>query len=828
MTLRFVLKPFWNRPNRSINFSALLSILQNTPDMKFQFVLFFLLSISGMALAQSTTDAPTGSIKGKIVDEQQNPIPYAGISLFNSEEDLLGGGITDDKGKFSLDDIPLGTLTVEVQYLGYQTFRQTVILQEGNENITLEVIQLAAAQAQLDEVVVTGERSQYSLRMDRKIFRVGKDVMAQGSNALDILNEVPQIAVDPNGTISLRGNSQVQILINGRRTGLTMNNAIDQIDGENIERIEVITNPSASFDANGSAGIINIVLKKNQDYGFKAQLSATTGTPANHILRPNLLYKGERLNFFANYRWRYSDYNGLYTTDQQNFGDNEITRLTKNEVEDRHDDGRSFYVGGDYYWNDNNSVTLAFFRADTKDTDFTALNYTLEDQQQTVSDLLRNGNSVERRDYNQLEANYTRTYEQAGRKWVVDFQYDFWNSNKDWQLNTFGADLPENVPANIRTNNRSGSRDWVLSTDYSLPLGESGKLQFGGKIENRIVTNEYLAESLVDDEWLTFLGIDNDVDYREEISGAYVEYENKLGQLDYKMGVRAEYTGIEIADVEGEFTQKKYYLNWFPSAFLSYPLSESSNIQASYSRRINRPFLWDLYPFFEIRDINVLQVGNPDLDPTYTDGYELSYSLRQDKFSVNPGLYHRRSSQPLQTFLSQMDEDIFVLQPINIDGLRETGFELNLRYQPISALRFTTDFNYYHFQDIGSFNGVNLAADGTTWRVRFAGNLRLPKDLRIQASYMYNAPRNEAQLRYLSSSDLTVGISKTLIKDKLDISIRAFNLLDSRVWASVATTDDYVLQRRSRRYGPRYGLTVVYKINQTEKDRMRSAQRGNR
>ena len=795
--------------------------------MKYFWLLLIILLNFQFSAAQAEQNTESGTIKGKVLDEQEEPVAFATISLTDTEGTILGGGISDDKGKFSLVNIPLGTLTVEVQFLGYQAFQQEVQLQKDKETITLKTITLSPDQAQLDEVLVTAERSQYSLRMDRKIFQIGKDVMANGSNALDILNEVPQVAVEPNGTITLRGNSQVQILINGRRTGLTMNNAIDQIDGENIERIEVITNPSASFDANGSAGIINIVLKKNQEYGFKGQISATAGAPANHIIRPSLLYKGERLNFFANYRWRYSDYNGLYTTDQRNLGDSEITRLTKNEIEDRHDDGRSFYVGGDYYWNDDNSVTLAFFRADTKDTDFTALNYTFEEQQAERA-FLRNGNSVENRDYNQLEANYTRTYEQAGRKWTVDFQYDFWNSNKDWQLNTFGADLPPNVPTDIRTNNQSDSKDYVLSTDYALPMGENGKLQFGGKVENRIVTTDYLAESLVDEQWLTFLDIDNEVEYHEAISAAYVEYENKIGSLDYKAGIRTEYTGIEISDVENTFSRNKYYLNWFPSAFLSYPFSESSNIQASYSRRINRPFLWDLYPFFEIRDVNLLQVGNPDLDPTYTNGFELSYSLRQDKFSFNPGVYYRSSQQPTQTFLDRQGEDLFVLQPVNIDQLKETGFEVNMRYQPIRALRLTTDFNFYHFEDIGTYAGQDLSADGTTWRLRVAGNLRLPKELRFQASYMYFAPRNEAQLNHLSSYDLTLGISKTVLEDKLDISARAFNILDSRIRQSVATTDSYILDRSSRRYGARYSLTLVYKINQTERDRMRSAQQGNR
>lgn len=805
--------------------TIIVSVNHNTPDMKF--LIHLLLLLPFLSLAQTITPTASGTVKGKILNENSEPIAYATISILANDNSLVAGGISNEKGKFSLDNIPLGPHIIDIQFLGYQAFQQTINLQKSNDLIPLGDITLRPDQVALDEVVVTAERSQYSQQLDRKIFNVGKDVLAQGANALDILNEVPQVAVDPNGTVTLRGNSQVQILVNGRRTGLTMNNAIDQIDGENIERIEVITNPSASFDANGSAGIINIVLKKNQEYGFKGQLSATAGTPANHMIRPSLLYKGPKLSFFGNYRWRYSDYNGIYTTDQRNLAGSNISRLTKNEIEDRHDDGRSFYVGGDYYWNDNNSITLAFFRADTKDTDFTALSYVLEEQQGS-SNLLREGNSLERRDYNQLEANYTRTYEQAGQKWTVDFQYDFWNSNKDWNLSTFADQLPSGIAADIRSNSKAGSRDYVLSTDYDYPLGESGKLKFGGKIESRIVTNDYLAETLVDEQWLTFRDFDNEVDYAEAISSAYLEYQNKVGKLEYKAGVRAEYTKIDINDAENAFAQNKNYLNWFPSAFLSYPLRENTTLQASYSRRINRPSLWSLYPFSEVRDINVLETGNPNLDPTYTNGYELSLTHRHDKYSFNPGVYYRSSDQPFQTFLDQAEEDLFVLLPINIDRLQETGVEFNASYRPISALRLSGDFNYFHFADEGSYEGRDLSATGTSWRFRVSGNLRLPKDLRLQLYYMYIAPRNEAQVNTLSSSELSAGLSKSFLEDKINLSVRAFNLLDSRIRRSIATTDSYILEQSSRRYGARYTFTLVYKFNMTDKDRLRNAQRGNR
>lgn len=789
--------------------------------------LSILISLLHLSLLAQTSAAGTGTIKGKVLDDNKAPISYASVSVLNEGGELLLGAISDDKGKFELTDVPQGSFVVDIQFLGYASWQQSVQIDAARDNINLGTITLTADQQVLDEVVVTAEKSQYSLRLDRKVFEVGKDVQVEGSNALDILDQVPQVTVDPTGAVTLRGNGNVQILINGRRSGLTLNNAIEQIAGENIERIEVVTNPSAAFDANGSAGIINIILKKNQALGFKGQVSATVGTPANHMLLPGFTYRSNKINLFGNYRWRYSDYNGRYTSDQID-RNTDINVLSKREREDRHDDGQSFYIGGDYFINDKNTFTLAFFRADTKDTDYTALDYTLRDEQDIATPLLREANTLEKRDYNQLEANFTRTYDREGQRLSIDLQYDFWNSRKTWDLATEANDLGLFAEEQLRTLNESGSRDFVLQVDYRQPLGEKTKLNFGGKVENRIVTTNYIAEFEGENGWATFRNIDNDVDYGEMIAAGYVQYEQQIGKLEYQVGLRTEFTEIDIDDVENTFGEIKDYLNLFPSAFLSYPLGEASTIQASYSRRINRPNLWNLYPFFELRDINIFSAGNPNLNPSFTNGFEVTSSHSFDKFSINPGIYHRRTQDPFQYFLQRDDEGIFVNTPVNVDQENETGVEVSLKYQPARFLRLTGDANYFQFKTTGEFDGQNLDAEGTTWRFRTMANIRLPKDLGIQVRYRYRAPRKEAQVEYFSSSDLTVGISKSFFDDKLSISLRGMNLLNSQVRESRAVTDDFVLLRSGRRIRERFSATFVYKINQTERDRMRYAKRGNR
>ena len=772
----------------------------------------------------SQSNESSGSIKGSLQDPNNQPIEYATISLFNSKSELVAGTISDENGAFDIQKIALGTYEISIEFLGYASItKKDIVLSSDSRKVDLSSITLNVDDQQLDAVEVIGERSSYNLQLDKKVFHVGRDVLSQGGSAIDILDQVPLVSVDPTGTVTLRGSSQVQILINGRRSGLTLNNAIDQIDGDNIEKIEVVTNPSSQYDANGSAGIINIILKKNKDEGLKGQVRLIAGSPASHMVIPSMTYKTKNINLFANLRWRYSDYNGIYSTTQTTFQDEQAFSLTNNEIEDRHDDGASGYFGADYYINDKNSITLAYLRNQTKDTDFTTLDYLLD-----ANEVTREGNSVENRNYNQIEANYTRTFLHENTKWTIDFQYDFWNSEKDWDLSTKGDMLPSQAPASLRTNNIAKSKDYVLMTDFEKPIGGKSKIEIGAKIENRIVTNDYIAEQEDDGKWSVFDGINNEFEYSEVISAAYTQIEKSFNKFELQLGVRGEYTQIDIGDAVEIFNDKKDYFNLFPTAFASYQINDANTIQGSYSRRINRPSLWNIYPFYEITDFNRQQIGNPDLDPSFTNGFEVSYLNIQDLLTINPTIFYKRTSNEFSTYLFQADSGTFILLPINIDQNNEAGIELSVRYRPLKFLSLNTEFNYYTFDEKGSYDSTQLDASGSSWGIRSSANVRLPKDARLQVRYDYRGPRKGAQIEYFGSSDLTIGINKNFLGEKINVSLRGSNILDSRIRRSKSESADYIIEQSNRRTGARYSVSVLYKFNQTSKDRMRNANRGNR
>ncbi len=805
--------------------SRFIKKIKNQILMKKIVFIFYLLINVSFLFAQSEGNA---KITGLLFDETNQAIPYASVSLFNMEKELLQGCITDDLGAFNLDKIPVGSFQLEFQYLGFQTINQTIEIKKKNEKLDLGTVILKEDSEQLGEVLVTAEKSKYSLRLDKKIFEVGKDALTQGGSAVEVLGQVPQVAVQPDGTVTLRGDSQVQILINGRRSGMTMNNALDQIPSDNIERVEVITNPSASFDASGSAGIINIILKKNMKSGFSGQLGLTAGIPANYVVHPGVSYKSKKVNLFSNLRWRYSDYNGLYSTRQERTLLGTTQFLNQDEIEDRHDDGRSGYFGMDYYLNDKNTITAAYYRSATKDTDYTELTYALQDEGQPSLGILRVGNSVENRNYNQLEFNYTKTFKQEGRKWEVSFQNDFWNSTKDWDLSSSGDGLSTGVAEALRTTSKSSSKDYVVETDMTLPLKKKGEMEFGLKFENRIVKNDYLAETFLEEEWTVFNQIDNKLNYGEKIGAAYTQYGSSIKKLEYMLGLRVESTFVKTEDEEDSYSSKRSYVNVFPSVHLSYPLAEKHSMQLTYSRRINRPSLWDIYPFNSIKDFNVQEIGNPNLDPSFTDGVELSTLSIFEKITINPSLYYKHTQAPFQNILFEDANNNFVFQPINVDKRSEVGGDLSLRYQAHKTLTLMGEFNVLYFTEEGNEVNGFIDTEGTTWSMRFIKSLRLWKDFQIQTVFDFQGAEQSANIKYLSSHTLSFGLSKNFMKDKINVGFSAFNVLDSRVRRAEIKTATYQIEQRGRRYGPRFALSFLYKINQNPRERMRQQQRQNR
>ena len=791
--------------------------------MKALITYILILLFSFFANAQQTT------ISGKVQDNTtKEALPYVSVAIKDSTLKTVAGGITDDHGIFRLEELPIGKMTITFSFMGYQPLTQQLEVISGRTKIELEVISLHSDAIQLNAVEINSEKPNISLKLDKKVFEVGKDVLSQNGSAHDVLNGVPSVAVSPTGAVSLRGNSSVLVLINGRQSGLTQGNALDQIAADQIERIEVITNPSSRYDAAGSAGIINIILKKNKKSGFSGQVRLVAGSPNDSRLNPSINYKSDKVNIFSNFSIRSSDYVGLYTTNQSSINNGVPTLMNRVQNENRHDDGKLLYIGADYFINEHQTITTAFLKNATHDNDKTHLLYDYNDDANTAVDstLARHGKSLEKRDYSQLEFNYTRTFKQPEKKWTIDMQYDWWNSNKKWDLLTQRlSPTLLNYPG-IRTSSIGSSKDFLIKSDFIQPIDSTGVLEFGIKTEIRKVSSDFLAEQEQNNIWATYQDIDNHLKYAETISGAYTQFSNKAGHFTYMLGLRAELTQVSISDIKNTYSDEKNYNKLFPTINMSYKFDHAA-LQLNYSKRINRPDLYELYPFNELTDLNAQYIGNPDLNPSYSDVFELAFLKTWKKLTLNPSVYYQREKGYIQDY-TYRENDIFFTTPINIDYEIRSGIEFSVLYNPLKWLQVNAEINFYRFDQKGTYQEKNLDYSGETFTGRLSTQIKLPAKFSFQGRYNFRGAQQNAQTKNAVLQSLDFGLSKILLKDKATIVFDITNAFGLRQNKSTTTGNDYLFTENNIPNAARYRLSFVYRFNLTDPKVIRQANSANR
>lgn len=771
-------------------------------------LLLCMTSISAQSLTQLS-----GTLSAENPGEK---LAYASVIL-KLDAAVVETVITNDKGEFKMEGVKAGKYTVDFQFLGFQNNSIPVTVDGSKSNINLGNIHLKSDVTSLNEVVVTSETSQLSLKLDKKVFEVGKDLISKGGSATQVLDNVPAVRVEPSGSVSLRGNSNVLILINGRKSGLTSVQGLEQIPAETIKSVEVITNPSSRYDAAGSAGIINIILKKNNKNDLSGSFTLITGTPADHRALGSINYKKGKFNLFSNFGIRYTDYVGLNTRDQVTTSGGNSSFLNQREDQDRHDDGNLVYLGLDYLLNDSNSMTAAFYRNDTRDRDKNTFNFDLSGTNIPSKHIRTIADSRENRSYNQLEYNYTKTFKKQGRKFTVDFQYDFWDSTKDFNINRRTITPDNGEQSIINTKSNRSNDDIVLQSDYVTPLGEKGNFETGVKLENRVVSTDFAADEETGGTITPIDGFNNGLDYKEQILGAYVQYGNKIKKFSYQLGLRTEYTHIRIKDQNtGRSLTDSTYTRLFPSVNLSYPLSEKTTAQLNYSKRINRPNLFQLNPFPELQDFNSRIFGNIRLVPSLTDGVELGILSKIKGFVLNPSVYYSRTTNNFQYFTSQNNDGVFETVLINLDEETRYGVELSAQYAPAKWLALSAEINAYGFDQKGSSGTTNLDYSNETWTGTLLSQVKFSKGFTFQSKFEYQAPVSDAQTRTQSYYYLNMAIGKSLFKNNGTLTLGVSNIFNSRKERETTIGSNFIVHQMTNFNAARWNLNFNYRFNKAK------------
>ena len=764
-------------------------------------------------------------ISGTVIDaETKEPLEFATVSILK-EGVLIDGIITDEQGAFSIAAKP-GNYLIKVEYISYKTYEVEVFLQK---HMNLGIISLEINTESLGEVEVVAERSTVDLKLDKKVFNVGKDLLSQNGSLVQILENVPSVAVDLDGGVSLRGNANVTVLINGKPSVLVANNGLDQIPAQQIERIEVVTNPSSRYQAAGTAGIINVVLKKNKIEGLSGSVTMSNSVRADFNTNASLNYKANKLNIFSTLGYRFVDTKIFEEIDQNSLVNGNTVVLEQTADTYRNSKISNMYVGMDYFFNEQNTITASYYKVLIDRNNRTNYDYNYFDTLNVLdSTIIRNEKYKEPMDHNQLELSYIKTFEKEGKKLTVDFQYDFWDDDENETFRTQKVHPAVITEALSRTRDIESSKDYLLQLDFVNPVNDNSTFETGLRAETRVITSDYKAETFDGNDWQVFNGINNELDYKEEIGGVYAQYTGKLNKLNYQLGLRTEFTKIKITDANNEFKDEKKYTRLFPTVHLTYGFSDRTNMQLSYSRRINRPSFWHLNPFGGLAQLNAIRQGNPDMNPAYTNSFELGFLTRLGKLRINPSVYYQKTDDPFQFFTERNEDDILVTKPINIDSENRIGFELSMNYSPFKWLQLMGEFNYFSFEQKGSFNTLNYDYENSTWFTRINSRVKLPSQITMQTSFRYNARNEDAQTVTRSNYSFDLGLNKSFLENKATVTFNIRNMFDSREQYITRTGDNFSFDSRRKLLGPKYTLTFTYRFNQNGNTKTRRPGESNR
>ncbi len=757
-----------------------------------------MLTISANSFAQLAKDKlpKPGIITGIVIDNStKEALPYVNIVVRDNAKKIITGGITDEKGAFKIKDIPKGKSIVEIQFIGFTTFSKEISISSKKKNINLGTIALNEDSAQLDEVIVRAETSTIVQKVDRKVINVGKDLTSAGTTASELLNNVQSVSVDSQtGSISLRGNENVRVLVDGKPTNISAAQLLKQIPSTSIKSIELITNPSAKYNPEGMSGIINIILNKNANMGFNG--SVDTGITAGHYVRynasTNMNYKTGKVNFFGNY-----GYNG---GDNFNFGfvDRPSVDVLQNFQFVNENKSHLLKVGADIYLNDKNTLSL-----------YTTLNkFNGGGDGSTII----NGNGALISDARniQLQENKSNTYN-------VNYKIDFDKKghNLEFEATYSNTDSPEDAENNDAlklisnldykvfnyTNDIENNRNnTLINIDYTNPISKDGKLELGLEYRTNNTANNNITdqEREIRDLNGAISGYervgDSSFDYDRKIYSGYANYGHKFGKLTMQLGAR-----LEQYEIEGTFNQETSatekvtdeIFSIYPSAFFTYSPSEKNQWQVSYSRRVDRPSIGQLNPIREWSTPLITSVGNPELNPQFTNSYEVNYTRQIKNGSLTFGTFYRKINDNISriTFADPLDPDVKqILSHTNFDDTSSYGLEFSANYKVNNWWRINSSMDFYSQKQFGivdtnNANAARIEVTNEVFNARISNSFKASKNLRFQLFAMYRGPQEDIQWRVDNMWMINTGASLNVLKGKGTINFRVNDIFKGMKFA---------------------------------------------
>lgn len=775
-------------------------------------------------LIYAASPAPV-DIKGKITDATtKDIIEFVNVSIYDNNGNLVKGAITDLDGNYIIQDIGKGSYTMKVSYVGYRTVEKKINV-DGSKNMTLNLSMREDTEL-LDEVEIVAEKPQMIFDIDKRIFNADHDLTSLGGSASDLLSNIPSIEVDSEGTVSLRGDEGVTIWINGKDSGLTSDNQsqiLEQLPAETIDRVEVITNPSSKYSSEGSAGIINIILKKNINIGYYGGVQARATTAGMYNASGNINYSKGKWDMFLNVGYRH--HNGK-SEGYDNRTMNDGTYLNQTSEGKRKGDNMFTRLGVTFHPTYKDDISLNGFGMFGGGSNNRIINY-LSNMPGTYQSAVRKTLGNDDMNGGNISMDYMHRFSEKSYL-SASASYNVWgmDGSTDYLQDSQYADRTESSVQ--KQSSHMNNNGWEFTADYSNQITENHKIETGYKGELR--SEHSPIETMSGTSYGNLVpqnNLYNDFRYDSDIHALYVSYSGKINNFGIQAGLRGEYTLTDAVtkykNTDGEImfdTYKTDYLDLFPSLFLSYSLPNNNEIQVNYTRRLRRPRGHMLNSFRNITDSTNISYGNPSLSPQYSNVFEVNYIKTWGLHTLTASAYYRGADNVFERITYMDENEIMNTTWFNVTESKSIGVELVAKNKLFNnILDLTTTVNLYYFKLDGfefydSRTG-NLLATGDSeenfsWDARMIANVKLPYDINLQVTGRYRSKRTVAQGYRKPSYSLDAGLRKSFLDNRLSVAVNARDLLDSRKRQSITIGDDFRQESSNSFIGRNIGITISY------------------
>ncbi|GGG07748.1 outer membrane beta-barrel family protein [Pontibacter amylolyticus] len=802
-------------------------------------VLFLLFISSTTLLAQAQPQAAAqGRISGTVQDEEtKGPLGFANVVLLTARDSSLVTGATSDmEGKFELTRVPQGRFILRISSVGYPTkFIPNIAVSATNSNLQLGAIPVRGSATRLKEVQIVTERPIVSFELDKRVVNVSQDINAESGSVAEVMQNLPSVTVDVDGNVSMRGSSNVTILVDGKRSALS-NLTLDQIPANLIESIELITNPSSKYNPEGTSGIINLVLKKEKKPGFNGSASVTAGTYDNYNTSLNLNYRYYKWSLNSGYDFRQRTRPGWSNSSTTNyhfndFGQQDSTSYRLQEgTRNSKDVSHSFRLGADYFLTPRHTLSASGIYRFGRDTGYNNIFYRFEDEnRQLVNTRTRNTDEEENENAVDVTLGYRQTFERKGQELTADIVY---NTNIDDEVALFNerSSLQGAFPEMQQTLVDDANREVVAKADYVHPISENSKFEAGfrSSFERLDEDSRFFNRNNETGEMVYSTDQSNHFVFDQNIYSVYSNYSNRYKSISYQVGLRAEQT-VTKTDLRTEDEKSSNdYFSLFPTLFITKDFNPDNKLQFSYSRRINRPRSRFLNPFVDRSDRFSVHYGNPELKPEFVNSLELGYLKYWGEASINATVFYRHTMDEIERFRKATqvivgNDTIPATETtfLNISDNRAYGAELGFNYPATKWWRINGSISGFRTQLNTTQGDTELSNAQFSWNSKVNSTFTVWEDLNIQLSGFYRSPMADIQGRMEQMFSADLAMKKDVLKKNGTISLRVSDVFNTRQFNFLSFGPEFRTESENRRQSRIIYLGFTYRLNSEGNNRER-------